>query len=128
MPARTAAAGTEGAATQQPDASAPAPEAGTPERTAEAVIEVAAPHAKRDRRAPCDRKANPGPPVSAQCAHASDRTGQGRPSPERSPVEETRPYRRRRLRSGMLTRHRPGLRRDEPTARPSGQRTVHWPA
>src|SRR5258708_31999529 len=109
MPARTAAAGTEGAATQQPDASAPAPEAGTPERTAEAGIEVAAPHAKRDRRAPCDRKANPGPPVSAQCARASDRRT-GRPSPERSPVEDTRPYPPPPPPRGMLTRHRPRLR------------------
>ncbi len=96
MPARTAAAGIEGAATRQPDASGPAPEAGMPVRTAEAGIEGAAPHAKpRDRKALCDRKAHSGPPVSAQCAHASDRpTGQDRPSPERSPGEETRLHRR----------------------------------
>jgi len=97
MSVRTAvAAGIAGAAMRQPDASAPAPEAGMPVRTAEAGIETAAPHAKPcDRKAPCDQKARSGPPGSGRCAHASDRpTGQDRPSPERSPGEETRPYRR----------------------------------
>src|SRR5882762_8267116 len=96
MLARPAEAGIGVVVTQQPGASAPAAEAGMPVRTVEAGIEVTAPHAKRDRKALCDRTADPGPPVSAQCARASDRrTGQGRPSPERSPGKETRPYRRR---------------------------------
>jgi hypothetical protein len=85
--APAAEAGIEVAATRQPDVPAPASEAGMSVRTAEAGIEVAAPHGT-----PCDRKARSGLPVSGQCARASGRpTGQDRLSPGRSPGEETRP-------------------------------------
>src|SRR5260370_2058488 len=126
-----------GVATPQPDASERALEAGIAVRTAEAGIEaVAAPRATPfdreawcDREAPCDWKVRSGLPESGRCARASGRpTGQDRPSPERSPGEEIRLYQRRPLPSGMLTRHRPAPRRDEPIARRSDRRRVHWPA